>query len=65
MKEAIRHTLICEYNGLIMKESETIDEYASRLTAIYSKAATLEQPYENNKLVQKFFASLPSRSFKL
>ncbi|XP_076918480.1 uncharacterized protein LOC143578915 [Bidens hawaiensis] len=42
-------------------KTETIDEYASRITAISSKAATLGKPYEERKLVQKFFASLPSR----
>ncbi|XP_076915435.1 uncharacterized protein LOC143574781 [Bidens hawaiensis] len=46
---------------MMMKETETIDEYASRMTTISSKAATLGQPYEERKLVQKFFTSLPSR----
>ncbi|XP_076936546.1 uncharacterized protein LOC143603702 [Bidens hawaiensis] len=61
VKDARPHTLIREFDGMMMKETETIDEYASRMTAIYSKAATLGQPYEERKLVQKFFTSLPSR----
>ncbi|XP_076926305.1 uncharacterized protein LOC143589430 [Bidens hawaiensis] len=61
VKDARLHTLIREFDGMMMKETETIDEYASRMTAISSKAATLEQPYEERKLVQKFFTSLPSR----
>ncbi|XP_076917910.1 uncharacterized protein LOC143578130 [Bidens hawaiensis] len=61
VKDARLHTLIREFDGLMMKETETIDEYASRITAISSKATTLGQPYEERKLVQKFFTSLPSR----
>ncbi|XP_076884845.1 uncharacterized protein LOC143534160 [Bidens hawaiensis] len=61
VKVARLHTLIREFDGLMMKETETIDEYVSRMTAISSKAATLGQPYEERKLVQKFFTSLPSR----
>ncbi|XP_076906184.1 uncharacterized protein LOC143562180 [Bidens hawaiensis] len=61
VKYARLHTLIREFDGLMMNETETIDEYASRMTAISSKAATLGQPYEERKLVQKFFTSLPSR----
>ncbi|XP_076948279.1 uncharacterized protein LOC143620468 [Bidens hawaiensis] len=61
VKDARLHTLIREFDGLMMKETETINEYASRITAISSKATTLGQPYEERKLVQKFFTSLPSR----
>ncbi|XP_076895894.1 uncharacterized protein LOC143548679, partial [Bidens hawaiensis] len=61
VKDARLHTLIREFDGLMMKETETIDEHASRTTAISSNATTLGQPYEERKLVQKFFTSLPSR----
>ncbi|XP_076883181.1 uncharacterized protein LOC143531859 [Bidens hawaiensis] len=61
VKDARLHTLIREFDGLMMKETETIDEYASRITAISSKAAKLGQPYEERKLVQKFFTSPPSQ----
>ncbi|XP_076926110.1 uncharacterized protein LOC143589153 [Bidens hawaiensis] len=61
VKDARLHTLIREFDGLMMKETETIDEYASRITAISSKATTFGQPYEERNLVQKFFTSLPSR----
>ncbi|XP_076908329.1 uncharacterized protein LOC143565155 [Bidens hawaiensis] len=61
VKDARLHALIREFDGMMMKETETIDEYASRMTTISSKAATLGQPYEERKLVQKFFTSLPSR----
>ncbi|XP_076881664.1 uncharacterized protein LOC143529843 [Bidens hawaiensis] len=61
VKDARLHTLIREFDGLMMKETETIDEYTSRITSISSRAATLGQPYEERKLVQKFFTSLPSR----
>ncbi|XP_076908913.1 uncharacterized protein LOC143565989 [Bidens hawaiensis] len=60
VKDARLHTLIREFDSLMMKETETIDEYASRITAISSKATTLGQAYEERKLVQKFFTSLPS-----
>ncbi|XP_076918167.1 uncharacterized protein LOC143578479 [Bidens hawaiensis] len=61
VKDVRLHTLIREFDGMMMKETETIDEYASRITAISSKATTLGQPYKERKLVQKFFTSLPSR----
>ncbi|XP_076902329.1 uncharacterized protein LOC143557044 [Bidens hawaiensis] len=61
VKDARLHTLIREFDGMMMKETKTIDEYASRMTAISSKAATLGQPYEERNLVQKFFTSLPTR----
>ncbi|XP_076913448.1 uncharacterized protein LOC143572077 [Bidens hawaiensis] len=61
VKDARLHTLIREFDGIMMKENETIDEYASRMTAISYKTATLGQPYEERKLVQKFYTSLPSR----
>ncbi|XP_076881168.1 uncharacterized protein LOC143529223 [Bidens hawaiensis] len=61
VKDARLHKLIREFDGMMMKETETIDEYASRITAISSKAATLGQSYEERKLVQKVFTSLPSR----
>ncbi|XP_076909908.1 uncharacterized protein LOC143567346 [Bidens hawaiensis] len=61
VKDDRLHMLIREFDSLMMKETETIDEYASRITKISSKAATLGQPYKERKLVQKFFTSLPSR----
>ncbi|XP_076956912.1 uncharacterized protein LOC143632230 [Bidens hawaiensis] len=61
VKDARLHMLIREFDGLMMKETETIDVYASRITTISSKATTLGQPYEERRLVQKFFTSLPSR----
>ncbi|XP_076955594.1 uncharacterized protein LOC143630479 [Bidens hawaiensis] len=61
VKDGRLHTLIREFDGLMMNETETIDEYASRMTAISSKATTLGQPYEERKLVHKFFKSLSSR----
>ncbi|XP_076904948.1 uncharacterized protein LOC143560552 [Bidens hawaiensis] len=46
VKDARLHTLIREFDDFMMKETGTIDEYASRITAISSKAATLGQPLQ-------------------
>ncbi|XP_076951545.1 uncharacterized protein LOC143624939 [Bidens hawaiensis] len=44
-----------------MKDSETIDNYAAKLTGIKTKVASLGEPIEEKRLVKKFFTSLPRR----
>ncbi|XP_076930786.1 uncharacterized protein LOC143595721 [Bidens hawaiensis] len=44
-----------------MKDSDTIDNYAAKLTGIKTKAASLGEPIEEKRLVKKFFTSLPRR----
>ncbi|KAJ0837274.1 hypothetical protein HanRHA438_Chr16g0776411 [Helianthus annuus] len=61
VKEARLQTLITEFDGLKMRDTGTIDEYASKLSSIASKAATLGEKIEERKMVKKLFTSLPRR----
>ncbi|XP_022014170.1 uncharacterized protein LOC110913657 [Helianthus annuus] len=44
-----------------IRDTGTIDEYASKLSSIASKAATLGEKMEERKMVKKLFTSLPRR----
>ncbi|KAJ9551625.1 hypothetical protein OSB04_015670 [Centaurea solstitialis] len=46
VREARLQTLITEFDNLKMKESSTIDEYASQLSGIASKSASLGETLE-------------------
>ncbi|XP_022032610.1 uncharacterized protein LOC110933709 [Helianthus annuus] len=61
VKEARLQTLITEFDGLKMRDTGTIDEYASKLSSIASKAATLGETIEERKMVKKVLTSLPRR----
>ncbi|XP_076907215.1 uncharacterized protein LOC143563595 [Bidens hawaiensis] len=61
VKEARLQTLIEEFDVMRMKDSDTIDNYATQITGIKSKASTLGEPFEEKRLVKKFLTSLPRR----
>ncbi|GKA47578.1 uncharacterized mitochondrial protein-like protein [Tanacetum coccineum] len=61
VKEAKLQTLITEFENLKMLDNGTIDEYASKLSGIASKSATLGEVMSEHKLVKKFLISLPRR----
>ncbi|GJT23892.1 ribonuclease H-like domain, reverse transcriptase, RNA-dependent DNA polymerase [Tanacetum coccineum] len=61
VKEARLQTLITEFENLKMLDNGTIDEYATKLSGIASKSATLGEVMSEHKLVKKFLASLPRR----
>ncbi|GJV54523.1 uncharacterized mitochondrial protein-like protein [Tanacetum coccineum] len=61
VKEAKLQTLITEFESLKMLDNGTIDEYASKLSGIASKSATLGEVMSEHKLVKKFLISLPRR----
>ncbi|XP_076917920.1 uncharacterized protein LOC143578142 [Bidens hawaiensis] len=61
VKEAKLQTLMSEFEGLKMKETGTIDDYASTLSSYSSKAATLGELLSEEKMVKKFLTSLPRR----
>ncbi|KAK1417930.1 hypothetical protein QVD17_27066 [Tagetes erecta] len=63
VKEARLQTLMNEFEGLKMKEHETIDDFASKLSGIASKAASLGEIIEQSKLVKKFLSGLPRKRF--
>ena len=53
--------LVREFEGLQMKESETIKEYSTKLVDIANKARVLGTDLFDNRLVQKSLVSLPER----
>ncbi|XP_076940641.1 uncharacterized protein LOC143609900 [Bidens hawaiensis] len=61
VKEAKLQTLTSEFDGLKMKETGTIDEYAATLSSYSSKAATLREIFPKEKMVKKFLTSLSRR----
>lgn len=65
VKEARLQTLITEFENLKMSDSGTIDAYASTLSGIASKSATLGEVMSEHKLVKKFLTSLPRRFFHI
>nr|GEW33901.1 uncharacterized mitochondrial protein AtMg00810-like [Tanacetum cinerariifolium] len=61
VKEARLQTLITEFENLKMSDNDSIDAYATKLSGIASKSATLREVMSEHKLVKKFLTSLPRR----
>lgn len=61
VREARLQTLLAEFENLKMKETATIDEFASQLSGIASKSSSLGETLDEKKLVKKFLTSLPRR----
>ena len=63
VKEVRLQTLMSDFDRLKMKDSETIDEFSSRISEISSKSSALGEEIEESKLVKKFLKSLPRRKY--
>ena len=63
VKEAKLQTLMAEFDRLKMKDGDTIDIFAGKLSEISSKSASLGEIIEEPKLVKKFLKSLPRKKF--
>ncbi|KAG7587705.1 GAG-pre-integrase domain [Arabidopsis suecica] len=63
VKEARLQTLMNEFDRLKMKESDTIDDFAGRISEISTKAASLGENIEETKVVKKFLKSLPRKKY--
>ncbi|XP_076943581.1 uncharacterized protein LOC143613864 [Bidens hawaiensis] len=63
VKEARLQTLMNEFDGMRMKDTETIDEFVAKLSCTASKAAILGEMIEETKMVKKFLSSLPRKKF--
>ncbi|KAG7564160.1 Integrase catalytic core [Arabidopsis suecica] len=63
VKEARLQTLMAEFDRLKMKDNETIDDFADKLSEISSKSASLGETIEESKLVKKFLKSLPRKRY--
>ena len=63
VKEARLQTLMAEFDRLKMKDDDTIDLFAGKLSEISSKSASLGKTIEEPKLVKKFLKSLPRKKY--
>ncbi|XP_076933311.1 uncharacterized protein LOC143599190 [Bidens hawaiensis] len=61
VKEARLNTLITEFETMRMKDTDTIDDFSGRLSGIASKFASLGSALDEQRLVRKFFTSMPKR----
>ncbi|XP_042411455.1 uncharacterized protein LOC122000991 [Zingiber officinale] len=65
VKKARVQTLKSEFDALRMKETETIDEFAGKLSAMSSKFSTLGATLEDSSLVKKLLDSFPDKFFPI
>lgn len=63
VKEARLQTLISEFERVKMNDTDTIDNFAGKLSEIASKSASLGQTIEKTKLVKKFLNGLPRSKY--
>ncbi|KAG7585873.1 Reverse transcriptase RNA-dependent DNA polymerase [Arabidopsis thaliana x Arabidopsis arenosa] len=63
VKEARLQTLMSEFDRLKMKDTESIDEFAGKLSEISTKAAALGEKINETKLVKKFLGSVPRKKY--
>ncbi|XP_075486283.1 uncharacterized protein LOC142525881 [Primulina tabacum] len=65
VKKARVQTLKSEFDALRMKETETIDEFVGKHSAINSKFSTLGDTLEDSSLVKKLLDSVPEKFFPI
>nr|TKS05948.1 hypothetical protein D5086_0000128100 [Populus alba] len=63
VKEARLQTLMSEFERIKMKDTDTIDNFAGKLSELASKSTSLGQKIEEPKLVKKFLNSLPRSKY--
>ena len=61
VKDARLQTLKAEFNALDMKEEETVDEFAGKLTAMSVKYGNLGGTLEDAAMVKKLFDTVPDK----
>ncbi|XP_042446660.1 uncharacterized protein LOC122031635 [Zingiber officinale] len=65
VKKARVQTLKSEFDALRMKETDTIDEFAGKLSAMSSKFSALGATLEDSSLVKKLLDSVPDKFFPI
>ena len=61
MCDAKVQTLKTEFEGLRMKESESVDNFTSRLTTIVNQIRALGEEFEEAYAVKKFLRAVPNK----
>ena len=65
VKDGNVQTLKMEFKGLRMKESESVDNFASRLTTIVNQIQALGEEFEEAYAVKKFLRAVPNKSLQI
>ncbi|KAK9063254.1 hypothetical protein SSX86_017124 [Deinandra increscens subsp. villosa] len=65
LKKARLQTIKSEYEALRMKDTETIDDFVARLSAISSKVSELGEQIEEAVLVRKLLDSVPNHFIQI
>lgn len=65
VQKARLRVLKSEFEGLQMKDAETIDEYAGRISAMISKYGSVGATLDDEELVRKLFDTVPERFINL
>lgn len=63
VKEARLQTLMTEFDRIQMNDSDSVDDYAGRISGLASKAASLGEIIDESKLVKKFLKGLPRAKY--
>jgi hypothetical protein len=61
VRDARLQTLESEFENLRMRQDESIDDYASKISKLVAKANSLGATYQDEKLVKKLLGSVPDR----
>ena len=59
VQKARLRVLKSEFDGLQMKDTKTIDDYAGRISAMISKFGSAGAILEDEELVRKLFDTIP------
>ncbi|XP_076949352.1 uncharacterized protein LOC143621973 [Bidens hawaiensis] len=63
VREARLQTLTTEFDNLKMRDSESIDDFAGKLSSLASKSTALGEEIEETKMVKKFLKALPRSKY--
>ncbi|XP_010484986.1 PREDICTED: uncharacterized protein LOC104763293 [Camelina sativa] len=63
VKEARLQTLKAELDQVTMGDSESVDEYAGKMSGLAAQSASLGEAIDETKLVKKFLSGLPREKF--
>lgn len=65
VKKAKVQTLKAEFENLIMKETESIDDFSMKMNDLVTNIRTLGETVEENYVVKKFLRAMPSKFLQI
>ncbi|XP_076926896.1 uncharacterized protein LOC143590236 [Bidens hawaiensis] len=63
VREARIESLQHEFDVLMMKETDTIDDFSTKISQIASKASNIGEPFEEKTFVRKLLKSVPRKRY--